>query len=381
MPTKLRYALGATIWLVTLPIRALRLIIPAKNSVDWEGEKRDIIERAEWLCEKIIVEPKALLSSMPKVLGRHYGGEWAIYSCAMLSAALANISRIYPEERERAIQRISSLVDIVLSPELREYDTHWFREDALSSLDGDKSHMTYLSLLAWMITNYKQAGGNGKYNDWLHRCCEAMHRRMLKREDLSLPSFPNGVVFLPDMLVAIVALHNYSKLYNGKYADTVSLWLDKAQREWLHRDSGLLLALRTPKRKGGIRGSYSALSCYYLTLIDSAFAEKQYNKMKCVFLRSNPISALREYRRSSPLFRFDHDAGPIIFGLSPSGTAFAIGSATHFRDWKLRKRLLSTAELAGCTIRWRGKRHYLIGEFALVGEAAVLAMRTNIKTN
>ena len=38
MPTKYRYVLGATLWLTTLPIRALRLIIPAKNSADWEGE-------------------------------------------------------------------------------------------------------------------------------------------------------------------------------------------------------------------------------------------------------------------------------------------------------------------------------------------------------
>jgi hypothetical protein len=38
MPTRFRYALGATILLATLPIRALRLIIPAKNSADWEGE-------------------------------------------------------------------------------------------------------------------------------------------------------------------------------------------------------------------------------------------------------------------------------------------------------------------------------------------------------
>lgn len=369
----------SAVWLVVAPYRFMLSILPRRDTYDWQRERRDIIERAEWLCEKIIVEPKALLNSMPKMLGRHYGGEWAIYSCAMLSAALANISRIYPEERERAIKRISSLVDIALSPELREYDTHWFREDALSSLDGDKSHMTYLSLLAWMITNYKQAGGDGKYDDWLHRCCEAMHRRMLKREDLSLPSFPNGVVFLPDMLVAIVALHNYSKLYEGKYADTVSLWLDKAQREWLHRDSGLLLALRTPKRKGGIRGSYSALSCYYLTLIDSAFAKDQYDKMKSALLRQSPICAIREYLHRSPLFRFDHDAGPILFGLSPSGTAFGIGSATYFGDWRLRRRLLTTAELAGCTLRWRKRRHYILGEFALVGEATTLAMKTNVK--
>lgn len=148
MPTKFRYALGATLWLVTLPIRALRLIIPAKNAVDWVGERRDILERTEWLCERIIAEPKALLDSMPKMLGKHYGGEWAIYSCAMLSAALVNISRIYPEERERDIKRISSLIDIVLSPHLREYDTHWFREDALASLDILLRHLSWCGLAA-----------------------------------------------------------------------------------------------------------------------------------------------------------------------------------------------------------------------------------------
>lgn len=369
------------VWIITSPFRLLLTLLLCSINVNWQRERRDIIERAEWLCERIIVEPKALLASMPKMLGRHYGGEWAIYSCAMLSVALVNISRIYPEERERAIKRISLLVDIVLSPHLREYDTHWFREDALASLDGDKSHMTYLSLLAWMITNYKQAGGDGKYDYWLHKCCEAMHRRMLQRDDISLPSFPNGIVFIPDMLVAIVALHNYSKLYDGKYADTVTQWVKKAKKEWLHKKSELLIAMRTPKRKSGIRGSYSALSCYYLTLIDDKFAKDQYDKMKSALLRQSPICAIREYLHRSPLFRFDHDAGPILFGLSPSGTAFGIGSATYFSDWRLRKRLLTTAELAGCTIRWRGKRHYLLGDFALVGEAAVLAMKTNIKTN
>ena len=55
MPTKFRYALGVTLWLATLPIRTLRLIIPAKNAVDWEGERLDILER---LC--IVGEAAAL---------------------------------------------------------------------------------------------------------------------------------------------------------------------------------------------------------------------------------------------------------------------------------------------------------------------------------
>lgn len=78
------------------------------------------------------------------------------------------------------------------------------------------------------------------------------------------------------------------------------------------------------------------------------------------------------------MFGVDIDAGPIIFNLSPSGTAFATGSVTYFNDSKLRRKLLKTAEIAGTTISCRGKRHYLLADVALVGEAIMLAMRTNV---
>lgn len=76
----------------------------------------------------------------------------------------------------------------------------------------------------------------------------------------------------------------------------------------------------------------------------------------------------------------DVDAGPIIFGISPSGTAFGIGCATYFDDTELRNHLLKTAEIAGHTIAWDNKRHYLLANIALVGEAITLAMSTDRKS-
>ena len=75
----------------------------------------------------------------------------------------------------------------------------------------------------------------------------------------------------------------------------------------------------------------------------------------------------------------DIDAGPIIFNLSPSGTAFAIGCATSLGDMEFRNQLLKTAEIAGSTVRWFDKNHYLLANLALVGEAIALAMRTSTK--
>jgi hypothetical protein len=89
------------------------------------------------------------------------------------------------------------------------------------------------------------------------------------------------------------------------------------------------------------------------------------------------ICGLKEYHDKSCLFGLDIDAGPIIFNLSPSGTAFAIGCATSIGDMEFRNQLLKTAEIAGSTITWFGKSHYCLSNIALVGEAIVLAMRTS----
>ena len=67
----------------------------------------------------------------------------------------------------------------------------------------------------------------------------------------------------------------------------------------------------------------------------------------------------------------DADAGPIIANLSPSGTVFMVGS--------VRRSLIKTAEIAGSTFYGFTENHYLLANFALVGEAVMLAMRTNVE--
>lgn len=362
--------------------------LPINTTSTWQEEREDILSRARWLCSKVIVDdPQQLMKAMPRPLGPYYGAQWAIYSCTHLNAALANISRLYPEHKDACLQRMERVIDMVLTPEVRAYDTQPWREDALETLSGNKSHMTYLSLLAWVITDYKLAGGTSdRFDTYLHGCCEALNRRMLAEPDLCLLSFPGCAVFIPDMMFAIVALHNYSTLYNGTYADSVHQWLEKAKRDFIHPQTGLLVAkVRTRRNSRPLSGAYTALSCYCLTqLPDAEFARQQYDLMRRymmlqVNVMGNTPLGVREKWRSAPRLTFDPDAGPIVYGLSASGTAWAVGSATYYQDWQLRSRLLNTAELGGHTTSSRKGRHYRLGELAIVGEAVSLAMKTNLK--
>ena len=227
-------------------------------------------------------------------------------------------------------------------------------------------------------------GGDNKYDDLYGKICCTLNRRMLDAETLNLPTYPNEPIYVPDMLVAVVALSHYAELNNGRYQDTVNRWIEKAKTDWLDAKTGLLVSFldNTGAHQIGdmpVKGSYSALNCYYLSLIDKSFAKEQYERLKHYFYQSSPISGLKEYHDRFFLFGMDADAGPIIANLSPSGTAFMVGSATYFGDFDVRRNLLKTAEIAGSTFYGFTKNHYLLANFALVGEAIMLAMRTNVE--
>jgi hypothetical protein len=269
-----------------------------------------------------------------------------------------------------------------MSEEIREYDRLRWREDPMDGIYGNLSHISYYSHLAWMISRYKQIGGDGKYDGLYHSLCKAMNRRIRQSKSLNLPTYPGEYIYIPDMLVAIVALANYSSQYEGKYSTTVNMWMERAKKEWIDKETGLVASFLEVYNDSvqialPVKGSYSALNCYYLSLVDPMFAKGQYGCLMKNYKQGFPFSGIREYHDRTCLFGMDIDAGPIIFNLSPSGTAFAIGCATSLDDKGFRNKLLKTAELGGSTVTWFGKSHYLLANLALVGEAIVLAMRTS----
>ena len=365
-----------------IAVKAIWVSCSINGIGSFETEKKDIIRRANYLTSKVATTPQKLLEEMPSGIGEQFQGEWAIYSCSMTCAALANIAILYPKNRELSIKFIGEIIDIALSEEIKEYDRMRWGEDPMDGIYGNRSHISYYSHVAWMISRYKQIGGDNKYDDTYHSLCKAMNNRICKSPILNVPTYPGEYIYIPDMLVAIVALSNYSHQYGGKYQPTVDKWIERARSEWIDQETGLLASfLEEENGKAQIvlpvKGSYSALNCYYLSLVDPKFAKEQYDLLKKNFRQDFLITGLKEYHDRTCLFGMDIDAGPIIFNLSPSGTAFVIGAATSLDDMKFRKELLKTAEIGGSTVSWFGKSHYLLANIALVGEAILLAMRTS----
>ena len=82
----------------------------------FEGERKEIIRRANFLTSKVATTPQKLLDKMPSGIGEQFQGEWAIYSCSMTCAALANIAILYPKNKELSIKFIHCC--LLKSPEM-----------------------------------------------------------------------------------------------------------------------------------------------------------------------------------------------------------------------------------------------------------------------
>ena len=375
-------AIFIVVIIALIAVKAIWISCSTNSIGSFETEKKDIIRRANFLISKVASTPQRLLDEMPSGIGTQFQGEWAIYSCSMTCAALANIAILYPKNKESSIKFIGKIIDIALSEEIREYDRLRWREDPIDGIYGDLSHISYYSHLAWMISRYKQIGGNGKYDGLYHSLCKAMNRRIRQSQCLNCRTYPGEQFYVPDMLVAIVALSNYSSQYDGEFSTTVNMWIERAQKEWIDKETGLLASFLdyedgTTQIIQPVKGSYSALNCYYLSLVDPDFAKEQYECFLKNFRQRFPITGISEYHDGYCLFGMDIDAGPIVFGLSPSGTGFALGAATSLDDRDFRKKLLKTIEIGGSTMRWFDESHYMVSDLALVAEAILLAMRTS----
>lgn len=373
-------------WLSVLPMNMYNsshgdvFVSASKDCFDKELEKTDILERANWLDRTLLVEPYKLMKTAPLFAGPLYGGQWIIYSLSMYVAALSNIIYIYPGEKKKCLLRMQKAIKLAFTPEVKYFDSNDWKEDPIKGLKGKKGHLTYLATMCWMIGTYKGCTDDSQFDGIYNDMCEGINNRIMASKDMNVVSFSNNIVFLSDMVQAVLVLQQSSKYFDNCYQSTVTGWMEMAKNKLIHRPTGLLLAEKRQSWRPRVRGSYTALANYYLTLTDfQDFALDQYERMKKVFMVTEPYTGIKEYQRAkSAAISFDLNAGPMLYGLSTSGTAIAIGSATYFGDWQFRYNMLRTAEMGGQTIRSHGERHYRLAEVAAVGEAFVLAMRTNV---
>ena len=189
----------------------------------------------------------------------------------------------------------------------------------------------------------------------------ALERRFAKARNGLVETYPDQI-WIPDNAAALAAVALGAKCDHRDVP--AAQWLAKWPRD---PKTGLLQFVPG----SGPRASGNGFNSVYLAYVDAAVAKQQFEAAQRTFGFSLPgLAAWREYP-TGVKGKGDIDSGPLIFGLSPSGTGFGLAGAS-LHDGP-RASMLRTAEAAGFTVPWGGP-HYLLSP--LVGEASVLAART-----
>lgn len=350
-------------------VRAL-LVAPSGGADD----RSDILARRRYLIQRVL-EGGPSVSSMHFYLPKDIQGEWAVVTHSMLSAALVNIAHDMPGTRDESLAVIEKLIARMLMPEFSEFDTRAWGEDALTTLATEAGHIGYLGHLNLTLGAYRILGGTAY--DSLHREVSlGIERKLRAVRSLNAHTFP-GLSWIPDNTAALASLGIFA-LAQGSSCDICSDWASHARNNLLDSQTGLLVFWLDSHGNAlpQVRGSGAGWNSFYLPFIDQALAEQQFLQMKKHLVQLLPLgfAALREWPSGQGGGFGDVDSGPVVFGLSPSGTGFAIAGARCNDDQSLLRGLLRTAELAGMSYQRLGKRRYLIAP--LVGDAILLAMRT-----
>ncbi len=366
---------------ILVPLLCAKALWVGSVRVDYErgapeAIREDLLERRAFLIERV-ADPDFGPNSLPAIYGEWSRQEFAIGTLSMAAAAMTNLAFAYPETRNEALAVVDGFAERLLKQDLRAYERFAWGRDPIESLASSAGQIGYLGHLNFVLGARRILGGDGRYGDLHAQVTGALARRMSERAFPYLETFP-GMVFVPDNAVVVASIALFDRTEGGEHGELLADWVGYTRENLIDPQTQLIVARvdsGTGRPSGPARGSHAAWNSFYLPFVDPVFADEQYRNLRQHLAVELPLglAAVREYPAGVSGYQ-DFDSGPIVAGLSTTGTALAMAGAHRAGDFGFLNGLLLSAEIAGSSVRTDRGRHYLVAP--LVGEAMLLAMRT-----
>ncbi|MFT3868965.1 MAG: hypothetical protein QM715_10955 [Nibricoccus sp.] len=302
--------------------------------------------------------------------------EWMFGSYQMAALALLQICDEYPELRDEFLPVAERAIDRLLSEEVRGFDRKSWGEDPLASLDGPNGHAAYLGYTNLVLAFHRRLVPQSRFAGLNDKISSALARRLRASPAGILQTYPHENYPIDNASV-LASLLMHQKEFGGGHGDVTAPMLQRFQKEWRDKKSGLLFQAFDGRSGSAIdapRASGTALAAYFISFGERECAAELFQSLKqnCAGSLAG-FGFIREYPEGLR-GQGDIDSGPIICGISPSGTGFAIAGCRIFRDRNLFVQLYRTAHLTGAPLSSGGRLQFVTG--GPLGNAIMLAMLT-----
>jgi hypothetical protein len=348
----------------------------ARALIDGHAEG-DLVARRDYLAAHVEDAAHALAPSSTQ-----FAGEWSIVTLAMTSLAAANIGFEHSDTVPADLELIARSAELARAKEARAFDSERWGDDPIDAMTGPNDHAGYLGELGLVLEAYRVLGGHDAALLTLEgRVVSALEAKLRRAGSGLIATYPKeGYVADNAVALAVLALSDLGRgartsgaLAAGKgphaalLAQTLAAW----RVSLIDPATGVLVFEQGAHRA---RASGAAMSAMMLAYVDDAFAQAQ-AKALVEHFEDRVFELFAAVCESAACTGSgDVDSGPLVRGASPSATGFAIALAKRAGDEARLDRLLATAEWAGFTFAWSGRKRYLFSP--LVGDAIVLAAKS-----
>ncbi len=305
-----------------------------------------------------------------------FRGEWAFGTYQMAALGLLQTCREHPELRDELRPGIEHAIAGLLSPAVRAFDAQSWNEDALDSLDGPHGHAAYLGYLNLVLTLDRATFADSRHTALNDRISAALARRFRAAPHQIIETYPDEA-YPVDNASGLASLLLHQRLTGTDHSAAITGSLDCFRTRWRDPRTGLLVQAidhRSGQPTDRGRASGTALAAYFLAMADPDLARPYFQSLRDHLAGSILGFGYVDEYAAGESGGGDIDSGPLIFGMSPSGTGFTIATSRAFGDRSLYVSLARTAYLMGAPVTHGDERFFITG--GPLGNAIMLAMFT-----
>ncbi len=339
-------------------------------------------------------QPQGVASQVHQLAARHLGlwedpvrraaeinrmrannAEWDFMGRTYLVLALANLAIREPQQEQRYLGIIDTIIDETLRLEqsrgmyffLMDYarrGPYLAQPPRSTFIDGE---------IALMLAARQLVKPEPRYTASLSQRVDVLVQYMSRGPVMCGESYPDEC-WLFCNAVSIAAIHISDRVDGRDHSGFVRRWLATIKSRLIDARSGMLVSSFTYNGRpmDGPEGTSIWMAVHCLKLVDPDFAAAQY-RLACQQIGRELLGF--GYAREWPTTwqgATDIDSGPIvpIVGASSGSTGLALLGAASFHDDAYLRQLLTTLQFAAFPIRRRGELRYAASN--QVGDAVML---------
>jgi hypothetical protein len=300
--------------------------------------------------------------------------EWPVMGLCYFGYGCAELAVHDPLTWQEALKEMRWVIEAVQTPRISGFMKPHFGEPFGKEKINPSVflHGHFLNV----AMRYREVSGDARYDKLIHRVAQALLLAYSNDDQGILRSYPD-MWWITDNLPALSALARYDRVFKKDTSTIRKKFLKSLKTHYLDEKTGMICTYVHPpthRRVQEPRGISQMYALHFLRDIDPEFSKEQYALAKKHLVREAlGLAAVREFPEGSKETS-DIDSGPVVLGLGPSASGFAIGASVVMEDWSTNRSLLEASVVVGMPVFQKGEIHYLA--MPIVGQAIVFFGKT-----